>query len=113
MKTTTGHRLKEIMFKNGLRQVDVLEKCKPYCEKYGIEIRRGDLSQYVSDKVKPNQHRLTILALALGVSEPYLMGYDEDDKDEEVYNLFRSLSTADKMVVKTLIDSLLKRANGE
>jgi transcriptional regulator with XRE-family HTH domain len=72
----TATRLKHIMQVQKLRQVDVLALCKPFCDKYGIPIRKNDLSQYVSGKVKPNQKRLYILAKALNVSEAWLMGFD-------------------------------------
>ena len=77
MKTAnTASRLKEIMDERRLRQVDILNAAKPYCEKYGIKLGRNDLSQYVSGKVEPGQEKLTILGLALNVSETWLMGYD-------------------------------------
>ena len=56
--------------------MDVLEAAKPYCEKYGIKLTKSDLSQYVSGKFEPRQEKLTILSLALSVSEAWLMGYD-------------------------------------
>ena len=76
MKKTTSDRLKEYMNMTGLKQVDILEKCKPLCEKYDIRIGKNDLSQYVSGKVQPRQNKLSILGMALGVSEAWLMGYD-------------------------------------
>lgn len=77
MKTAnTASRLREIMDERRLRQVDILNAAKPYCEKYGIKLGRNDLSQYVSGKVEPGQEKLTILGLALNVSETWLMGYD-------------------------------------
>ncbi|MGL5434644.1 MAG: transcriptional regulator [Lachnospiraceae bacterium] len=76
MKTTTANRLNEIMDTYNLRQVDILNRAKPYCEKLNVKLGRNDLSQYVSGKVSPGQDKLTILALALGVSETWLMGYD-------------------------------------
>lgn len=74
--TTTSARLKEIMAQRGLRQVDILEAAKPFCAKYGVKLAKNDLSQYVSGKVEPGQEKLTVLGLALGVSETWLMGYD-------------------------------------
>ena len=75
-KVTTADRLKEIMKDKGLRQVDILNLAKPYCEKYGVRLGKNDLSQYVNGKVDPRQEKLTVLGLALGVSEAWLMGYD-------------------------------------
>ncbi len=73
---STSSRLKEIMQDRGIRQVDILNAAKPYCIKYGIKLEKNDLSQYVNGKVEPGQEKLTILGLALNVSEAWLMGYD-------------------------------------
>lgn len=75
-KATTSDRLREIMESRGLRQVDILDMVKPYCEQYGVRLGKNDLSQYVNGKVEPRQEKLTVLGLALGVSEAWLMGYD-------------------------------------
>ena len=105
MKVTTSDRLKYLMESRNLRQADILEKIKPYCEKYGVKIPRNVLSQYVTGKLMPKQDKLTILGLALGVSEVWLMGYDvpmereapapasgtELERDE-IAKLFASLS---------------------
>ena len=72
----TSIRLKKIMSDRNLRQIDILDLCKPYCQKYQIKLGRNDLSQYVSGKVEPGQRKLTILGLALNVSEAWLMGFD-------------------------------------
>ncbi len=72
----TSDRLKQIMKNRGLRQVDILEAAKPFCEKHKVKLGKNDLSQYVSGKVDPGQDKLLILSLALGVSETWLMGYD-------------------------------------
>lgn len=82
MKKTTSERLKQIMNERALRQVDILDLIKPFAEKYGVRFARNDLSQYVSGKVEPSQEKLTILSMALGVSEPWLMGYDITNEEE-------------------------------
>ena len=46
-KFTTADRLKEIMTKKKIKQVDILEACKPFCEKYNVKLKKNDLSQYV------------------------------------------------------------------
>lgn len=76
MKSTTSQRLKQILMERGMKQVDIIELCKPYCEQYGLKLNRNDLSQYVSGKVIPKQDKLSILAMALNVNEAWLMGYD-------------------------------------
>lgn len=75
-KESTATRLKQIMQERQLRQVDILEKCKPFCKKFNIKLGRNDLSQYVNGKVEPGQDKLTILGMALNVSEAWLMGFD-------------------------------------
>lgn len=72
----TATRLKELMHDRKLKQVDILEKCKPFCDKYGVSMTKSHISQYVSGKAEPSSNKLTILGLALGVSETWLMGYD-------------------------------------
>lgn len=75
-ESNTSERLRHIIDSRGLRQVEILEKCKPFCEKYGIRLAKNDLSQYVSGKVEPKQDKLSILGLALDVSEAWLAGYN-------------------------------------
>lgn len=76
MKISIADRLNEAMQRYGLRQVDILKRAEPYCTQYQVKLGRNDLSQYVSGKVTPGPEKLTVLALALGVSETWLMGYD-------------------------------------
>lgn len=59
-----------------LRQVDILEKTKPYCQKYNVKMNKSDISQYVSGLVEPGQEKLSILGMALNVDEVWLMGYN-------------------------------------
>lgn len=76
MKESTANRLKQLLADRKLKQVDVLEKALPYSQKYGVKLSKSDLSQYISGKVVPGQDKLTLLGLALNVSEAWLMGYD-------------------------------------
>ncbi len=73
---STAQRLKQIMVARNLRQVDILKAATPYCKKYGVQLEKNALSQYVSGKVEPGQEKLSILGMALKVSEAWLMGYD-------------------------------------
>lgn len=77
MKTSnTSLRLRQIMRDRNLRQIDIINASQPFCEKYGVKLGKNDLSQYVNGKTEPGQDKLTILGLALNVSETWLMGYD-------------------------------------
>lgn len=64
------------MKERNLTQADILRKCEPYCKKYGVTMSKSALSQYCSGKYEPDQRRLTILSMALDVSEAWLMGFD-------------------------------------
>ena len=78
---STSLRLKEIMSKHNLKQIDILNACKPLCNKYNVKFGKSDLSQYISGKVEPGQEKLSVLAEALKVSEAWLMGYDVPMQD--------------------------------
>lgn len=75
-KETTAIRLNKIMSEQNLRQVDILDRVKPFCSKYDVKMNKSDLSQYVSGKVEPSQEKLVVLGMALNVSEAWLMGFD-------------------------------------
>lgn len=88
---TTADRLKQIMGERGIKQVDILEACQPYCEKYGVQLKKNDLSQYVSGKVEPKQDKLSILGMALKVNEVWLMGYNVPAGRDELAKLEQRL----------------------
>ena len=114
MNSTTSERLKFLMETRNLRQADILEMIRPYCASFGINIPRNALSQYITGKVRPKQDKLTILGLALNVSEAWLMGYDvpmerpgttpgseKTPEREEIATIFASLSDENQ---KRLLD---------
>lgn len=117
---TTAQRLKQLMEARDLRQVDILTAAEPYCKKYGVQLGKNALSQYVSGKVEPGQEKLTILGLALGVSEAWLMGFDVpmqrsvtptaeigDGRTKEYVELFGLLDDAQKDLIIHVIKGLL------
>ena len=115
-RTTTAERLKEIMAERNLKQIDILQLCSPYCQKYNIRLASNDLSQYVNGKVEPGQYKLTILGLALNVNEAWLMGYDVPKErynnitnitDNELISLITILDDDDKNELKKYISSML------
>lgn len=75
-KDNTSKRLKEIMSMRHLRQIDILNLTKPFCDKYSVKMNKSDISQYVSGKNEPSQDKLVVLGMALNVNEAWLMGYD-------------------------------------
>ena len=73
---STTERLQQIIRDRGIKQADILAAAQPYCERYGVKLNKSDLSQFVNGKSNPGQWKLTVLALALNVSESWLMGLD-------------------------------------
>lgn len=96
--TITANRLRRIMNEKNLRQVDVVNLCQPYCRKYDVAMTKSHLSQYLSGKFSPRQDKLSILAMALGVTETWLMGYDEADQDLPFKNELHLTRTEEKII---------------
>lgn len=119
-KYSTAQRLKQIMDARNLRQVDILEAAEPFCKKYDVKLEKNALSQYVSGKVEPGQEKLTILGLALGISEAWLMGYEvpmertvtptaevSDGRTQEYIELFALLSAEQQSLIIHAIKGIL------
>lgn len=110
-KKNTSIRLKEYMQMHNLKQVDIINKAQPHCEKYGVKLTKQDLSQYVSGKVEPAQNKLYILGLALNVNEAWLMGFDvpmkkQDTTSEELVTMIQSLDESQQKNVMNYIQFL-------
>ncbi len=75
-RVSTSERLNYIMNKNKLKQIDILNLSRPFCDKYNVKMNKSDISQYVSGKVEPSQEKLVVLGMALKVTESWLMGFD-------------------------------------
>lgn len=89
-----------------LRQVDILNAAKPFCEKFGVKLAKNDLSQYVNGKVEPGQEKLTVLGLALNVSEAWLMGFDVNIERDMPSAGIAGIIPMPQMVKKPLIGSI-------
>lgn len=85
-KENTAIRLKRIMSERNIRQVDILNLTKPFCEQYGVKMNKSDISQYCSGKSEPNQDKLFVLGKALKVSESWLMGYGDPEIPDHQQN---------------------------
>lgn len=109
------------MDQRGLKQADILRLAQPYCEKYKIKLGKSDLSQFVNGKVEPGQWKITILSLALNVSEAWLMGLDvpierqtptpvsEDGLEADAMRLFEALSPERKAEALNYLRYLAER----
>lgn len=120
-KVSTSARLRQIMDERGLRQVDVLEMAQPYCEEYNVKLSKSALSQFLSGRNEPKQDKLLILAMALDVSEAWLMGLDvpkerttrpmspeSDPKLRQIAKLSRGLTEDQKDEVLALLIKCLQ-----
>lgn len=92
--STTAERLQQIMETYNLRQADILKRCDTFSHMFDVRIQKSDLSQYLSGKIEPSQKKLTILAAALNVNEPWLMGFDVDKETTTI-----TLSSHERNVV--------------
>lgn len=117
---TTSERLKQIMEKRQIRQADIVRAAQPFCQRYGVNLGKNTLSQYVSGKTEPGQEKLTILGMALNVSEAWLMGYDvpmersvtptaanSDGRKAEYIELFDMLNEEQQAFIIASIKGLL------
>lgn len=121
-KYTTSDRLKQIMSEKGLRQVDILEKLKPFCIQYDEKISKSHLSQWVSGINEPNQRKLVLLAKALNVSEVWLMGYDvpmqsakfeNPEQKARIVSYYEKLNNTSKEELMNYMQYLLSKQDKE
>ena len=115
MKSDTfSSRLQKAMQKTGLKQIDISNKT-------GID--KTLINKYINGSSEAKQDNLTRLSQVLGVSEPWLMGYDvpiEDDSQEskdykhydEIEKLFSKakphLSPDDEETIKFIMNKTIK-----
>ena len=116
--SNTSKRLQEIMSERGLRQVDIINKCRPYADQYHILIKKAHISLYVKGTVEPNQGKLFILAKALNVSEAWLMGYDvarerQPSQDETKIDMTYTSDGAEHQIDLKGLDDAQKRLVAE
>ena len=107
----TAARLKQIMNEDNLKQVDIVNKAQLYCKKYDVKLNKSDISQYVSGKFEPSQDKLVILAMALNVSEAWLMGFDVPKERIEVNILYTDEELQAKENNKAIADLVIRMRN--
>lgn len=97
----TAERLKQAL---ELRDM----KCIELSKRTGVN--RGTISKYLSGVNEPRADRLHKIALALNVSEAWLLGYDvpmeRNDMRSEIEYLFSRLSPAKQEAVLQFLRSL-------
>ncbi|HCY7573485.1 TPA: S24 family peptidase [Staphylococcus aureus] len=125
MREKVSNRLKHIMKIRNLKQVDIINKSKPYQKKLGISLSKSTLSQYINDVQSPDQDRIYLLSKTLNVGEAWLMGYDVDSyrvPDEErqdetimskINNIFSQLTPPRQENVLNYANSQLDEQNSK
>ncbi len=117
-KVQTSDRLKYILETRPIKQVDILNLCKPYCEKYSVKITKSQLSEYIAGKTVPKADKISILAMALNVSEAWLMGYNyvnesagaaRSTPEEHLLNSFHSLNYDGQELAIDYVDALAEK----
>lgn len=92
----TSDRLREAMTSAGKKQADLVRET-------GLD--RGSISSYLSNKYEPKQNAINKLAIALGVSEMWLWGYDvpkertaEQKKNDAIVDIVMKLRKDDELL---------------
>lgn len=109
VKVSTASRLQQIMRDRNMKQVDILNAVKPYCEQYNVKMSKSTLSQFISGRNEPRQDKLFVLSKALGVNPAWLMGLDvpmtvmeEEASDERTQLINRIIPVIKRMNVEQL-----------
>lgn len=104
-------RLNKAFRASGMSQTEL-------CKKTGIN--QGALSSYLSGRYFPKQRAIELLANALNVSIPYLMGYEDVVMEENgivvdhltedgiIIEKIRKLSPSSRVLLESIVDTMLK-----
>ena len=101
-------RLKQGLQMRGMKQIELADKT-------GID--KGQISSYLSGKYKPKQENLTLMAVALDVSEYWLMGLDvpmeREDTGEAVIEQRRRFEAYAKQMYEMREPEMVLKLYGE
>ena len=102
------------MRENNLRQMDILHKTLKLQSELNITMSKAVLSHYVNDRSTPDKKRRRLLSLALGVTEPWLLGYVDAEPEatfsQSEHNLianYRKLKPSFKKKIDKQIQELV------
>lgn len=95
-------RLYSAMARAGMRQVDLERK---------TGIGRSSLSRYLSGDYEPNADRLHRIAVALDVSEAYLLGYDVEPDREPPETAKKAGETLEQEMSRRMLERLVEYYN--
>ena len=99
------------MRENNLRQSDILNLTRKLQSELNITMSKAVLSHYVNDRSTPDEKRRHLLSLALGVTEPWLMGYESNEalsqSERSLIGNYRKLKPPFKMKIDNQIQELI------
>ena len=110
LKEISARRLKQILEERGIKQVQLVEMCRPYFwtteEGDIIGINKGDISQYLSGRYGPDTFKAAIIGQALGVNPLWIMGlpvpmHSDDNLTEDQRALIEAARKASPEQAKT------------
>ena len=95
-----SERLKEMMEKRGMRQIDLVNK---------TGLSKPLISSYVNGRIEPRDERLQLIAAALNCDPLWLAGYDGEveDQDRDFVLMYKDLSAEDKRTVIKIVQYLV------
>ena len=105
-----NERLKKALLIRNMKPIELVEK---------TGIPKSAISHYMSGYAKPKDDRIYLIAKALDVTEPWLLGYDVEmerkkfDKeqgrlDAEIISKISLLNERDKNVILSMINSMIE-----
>ena len=83
MSVSVGERIRELLKKNGMTQVDLAEKCG---------LTSASVSRYVCGRRIPNGNTIAKIATSLHVTADYLLGNDNECDPETAYSQVKYLT---------------------
>ena len=69
-------RLRELMDREGMKQIDVVNRANEVGKKYGVSFSRPLVSQYLSGKSDAKSSNIIVLSEIFNVNEAWLLGFD-------------------------------------
>lgn len=111
-----AERMKEALSVRGMKQSELVEK---------TGIGKSSISTYLSGEYEPKQRNIYKIALALNVSEAWLMGYDVpmkrvesvnheqhdsrlDEDQQNALNLYSQLDIVDRAEIRGMMKQMLR-----
>lgn len=82
LKKVSSQRIKQLLEDRCIKQVELVEMCKPFFWKTEdgelIDVNKYDISQYIAGRYGPDTFKAAIIGQALGVNPLWVMGLPVD-----------------------------------